>query len=567
MKNRRSRTVILTLIYLLLSIGYVYVFAPHGYIRLMDSYDVLFHMNRIASLGNIFTSPVNFDYWGHVGNMTSIFYPWLMILPGFVIFQLAGNPVVGYLIFLGIITFLTFASSYFFMKKFSSDTLQSFLFSIFYTLAFFRMASIFYRAGLAEFMCYMFIPMLFFEFSELLSGKFNKWPWFALSFAMILLTHPLTAFTTIFLLIPPVILVLFSKKSHSWKYWWHLFLSGLLSIVMVIVATIGFTVPMLQQQRALSVNRPANLNLASTAKDPIKMITDALGTDLRSYSFGIIMILAIILVVIFFWTDKLKYKIIGIEMLLSLIISTSIIPWKNFQNTFFNYLQFPWRFLNLFTFFAAIYLSYIFAKLVKQRSPFLKLFMMIFVLAACGTQVYISGDQLNHAITIAHPNKITTADASQQVRKFHQEDYYPMESLPYKKEIKQGWSIVNGNKMKLDHQVQANTYSLSYFNQKSETIDLPILVYRGLHLIINNETSNFKISDRGTVQFKTKPGQNQIQVKYDYTTIAKLSLVVSGIALILLLWLCVNDGKILPQKKIVQSGSGNQKRVEKNIDV
>ncbi|AKP66728.1 DUF6541 family protein [Companilactobacillus ginsenosidimutans] len=547
MKKRTSRTVILAIIYIILSVLYTWLFAPHGYIRLMDSYDILFHMNRVSSLGNIVSSPVNFQYWGHVGNMTSEFYPWLTILPGYFIFQLAGNPVTGFLISLTLVTFLTFVSSYYFMKKFSSNTLQSFLFSIIYTLAFFRMASVFYRAGVAEYICYIFVPMLFYEFSELLSGKFSKWPLFALSFSLIVLTHPLTAFTTVIIMIPLVFLILFSKVSHSWNYWYHLLLSGIESIIFVGITTLGFTLPMFQQQKYIPVNRPGLLDLASSAKDPVKMFQLATSTDLRNYSFGIIMILAVIFVVIFIWKDKLAYKLVGIEMLLALILSTSIIPWENLQDTFFNYLQFPWRFLNLFVFFAAIYMSHILTKLVDKRSPLLKLAVMLLVLVGCGSQVYASGDRLNHQITLVKPvSKLTTHNSSGYVHEFTQVDYYPQRSLPHKLKIRQHVAIVDGKRTKLHARVTTSSFIAKYYNVESSTIDLPVLVYKGVNVSINNETAPYTVSDRGTVQIKTKPGQNQIEVSYHYSTVAKASIGISIVGFIALIWLCINQGKILP---------------------
>lgn len=559
MKNRTSRTIILGIIFIVLSILYTVLFAPSGNIRLMDSYDMLFHLNRISSLGNIFYSPVNFDYWGHVGNMTSIFYPWLTILPGFLIFQLAGNPVWGFLAFLTLITFGTFCSAYYFMKKFSNNTLQSFIFSIVYTLAFFRMASVFYRAGLAEYMSYIFIPMLFYEFYQLLSGKFSKWPLFALSFTLIVLTHPLTAFTVVILLIPLIPFTLFSKTSHSWSYWGHLLLSGFESIIMVLITTIGFSLPMIQQEKYISVNRPALLNLATTAKQPVQLFQDALGTDVRNYSFGAIMLLALVLLLIFVWKSDLKYRLVGLEMLIALILSTSIIPWSQLQNTFFNYLQFPWRFLNLFTFFAAVYISYGLARMVKNHSSLLKLLMMIIVLAGCISQTYISGNQLNHQITLAkHPAKITPKDSSKYVTGFSQLDYYPQRSLSFKKDIAHHVAVVDGQKKKLATSWDQNTYTVQYYDQKSTEIDVPVLAYKGLNVTVNNEPVKHQISKRGTALVKTNPGQNRIELSYSYSSVAKLALIVNVIGLLFLLWICFNDGKIRPDFK-------NKNESEQNV--
>ena len=561
MKRRTSRTVILGTIFLILSVLYTLLLVPQGYLRFMDSYDILFHMNRIGSLGNILTSPVNFDYWGGVGNMTSLFYPWLTVLPGFLIFHFANDPMLGYLILIGVVTFCTFVSSYFFMKKFSENTLQSFLFSIIYTLAFFRMASVFYRAGVAEFICYIFIPMLFYEFYQLLVGKFSKWPLFALAFTLITLTHPMTAFTTVIIMVPILLLVLFSKRAHSIKYWLHLSLSGVEAIAMVLLTTIGFTLPMYQQQKYIPVNRPAVVNLAQTAKDPINLFQDALSTDLRNYSFGIIMILALIFLVIFIWKDKLVYKIVGIEMLLALLLSTNIIPWAKLQDTFFNYLQFPWRFLNLFTFFAAIYLSYGLARLVNKRSSLLKLLMMVVVLVGCGSQVYVSGMQLSKQITTAvDPNKLVYHPKNKFVQKYTQTDYYPQRSIEYHAQIRAHQFLVNGKKVHIGEHSSSNVYSFSYYSQEPAKIDIPVLVYKGLSVTINNEPAHYDISKRGTALLKTKPGQNKVQLRYHYSTVAKAALSLNAVALLVLVWLCINNGKFLYQKKDINKVAKNAEK-------
>lgn len=564
MKNKTFRTIILGVIFLVLSILYTVLYAPNGSIRLMDSYDMLFHLNRIASLSNIFQSPVNFEYWGQVGNMTSEFYPWLTLIPGYLILQVVGNPVIGFLVFLTVITFATFTSAYFFMKKFSDNTLQSFLFSIIYTLSFFRMASVFYRAGLAEYTCYIFIPMLFYEFYQLLSGNFKKWPLFALSFTLIVLTHPLTAFTTVILMLPLVLLVLFTKTAHSWSYWGKLILSGIGSIILVGLTTVGFVLPMIQQQKYISVNRPALLKLSSTAKVPEQLFKDALGTDLRNYSFGVIMLFALLLLVIFIWKDKAKYRLIGIEMLIALVLSTNLIPWNQLQNTFFNYMQFPWRFLNLFTFFASIYIAYGVTKIVDKRSPLLKLLVMILIMAGCINQAYVSGNQLNHQITLAKdPSRITTSNANKYIKQFTQEDYYPVRSLFYAKDLGKHVYILNGERTNLPTKITSNTYTVNYFNQKPETIDFPVLVYKGLNVHINNEAVDYKISERGTAMVKTKPGQNKIVLKYEYSTVAKAALGLNAVGFVIMAWLSINQGRFLPVKRRKSDQEKSLKKVEK----
>lgn len=551
MSNKALKRTILGTIFLVLSILYTILFSPHATIRLLDSYDMLFHLNRVNSLGNILVSPVNFNYWDHVGNFTSVFYPWLTLTPGYFIFKLVSDPIIGFLIFLTLITFLTFVSSYYFMSKFSKDTLQAFLFSIIYTLSFFRVASVFYRVGLAEYISYIFIPLIFYSFAEILSGKFNKWPLFVLGLTLTILTHPLTAFITVIMLIPLVFFVLFSKVSHSFKYWGQLILAGLQSIVLVIIISCGFILPMVEQKRALATNRPALLNLAQMAQKPVDLFNNALHTDVRSYSIGIISLLTIAVILIFIWKDKLKYQIVAIEGLIALVLSTNIFPWHFVQNTFFNLMQFPWRFLNMVTFFFAIYLSHILAKLMKNRSSLTKLSVLILTTIACGSQVYLSGTKVND-----QPSPfaiVNSKNADQKIKNFHQEDYYPLQSLPYSNEIKNHKFIVDGKKEKLPFTTTQNSYLVKYYSKDPVKLDIPVLFYKGLDVSINNETISPKISKRGTIQIKTQQGQNNIQIKYHYTRIAIISMSISLVGFVILIWLLVNDGRWSFRKLIKDS--------------
>ncbi|MCO6542011.1 MAG: hypothetical protein J6573_06890 [Lactobacillus sp.] len=545
--NKIIKYTIIGLTFLIISIFYTFLFAPHGSIHLLDSYDLLFHWNRIDSLGNILKSPTNFDYWNHVGNFTNMFYPWLTILPGYLIYKLVGTPLLGFLIFLTLITFLTMVSAYYFMNKWAHNTLQSLLFAIIYTLSFFRLASVFYRVGVAEYLSYIFMPMVFYAAAKLLAGEFESWPILALGMSLIILTHPLTAVTVIIIMLPLPILILFNKISHHWQYWGELLVNGAKAIVLVIITSVGFFLPMIEQKRALQINRPALLDLAQTAQSPYLLFKNSLHTDIRSYSLGIIAIVALILIVLFVWQDKFSYRIVAIEAIIAVILSTKIFPWSSLQNTPLNYLQFPWRFLNIANFFLAIYLSHILVKIVQKFSAIVKLMTLLMVMTACVLQVYMSAQQLfqqTQPLAI-----ITSKNINRQIHEFNQLDYYPQKSLPYSKQIKHHLFLVDGVKTKLNYQTTPDIYQVKYYNKKSATLDLPILFYKGVHVTINNVTVPAHSSHRDTVQIQTQPGVNNIEISYQYTVLAKVALAISCFSLISLI-LIVSEHKWQLLKKL-----------------
>lgn len=546
MKNRNYLTlknVIIGLLFIVISLFYTFLFIKPGNIRLLDSYDLLFHWNRISSLGNIFSSPVNFNYWNHVGNFTNIFYPWLTILPGYLIFQLTGSPFTGFLIFLTLITFLTLVSSYYFMHKFSTSTLQALLFAVLYSLSFFRLASVFYRVGLAEYLSYMFMPMVFYALAKILQGNFQKWPLLALGLGLIILTHPLTAFLVIMMIGVFVVLMLFTKIAHSWRYWGKLFLSAGKTLLLSALLSCGFIVPLLEQKKAINTNRPALLNLAQTAQDPLLLLKNSLQTDVRSYSLGIIAILAVITIVIFIWRDTTAYRLVAVAALLAIFLSTKLFPWQYLQNTFFNYLQFPWRFLNLANFFLAVYLSHIIRKIFQKSTGIVQLLAFSAVLGGCLTQVVLSSQQLfenTKPLAIVTPQNIKS-----KIYNFDQQDYYPQKSLPALATIKQHQFFVNGKKVHTFYHTTANTFNVKYYSQHPVKLDIPVLYYRGVEASINNIRQKVQNSARGTVQLRLQPGVNQIEISYHYTFLAQVSLLISLLALGWLLLLLFRSTKII----------------------
>lgn len=542
MKNNNYllfKNVVIGLFFILISIFYTFLFIQHGgTIRLLDSYDLLFHWNRISSLGNILISPVNFNYWNHVGNFTNIFYPWLTILPGYFIFQLASSPFVGFLIFLTLITFLTLASSYYFMHKFSASTLQALLFAVLYSLSFFRLASVFYRVGLAEYLSYVFMPMVFYALAKILQGNFQKWALLALGLGLIILTHPLTAFLVIIMIGVLVVLMLFTKIAHNWRYCGNLFLSAGKTLLLLALLSCGFIVPLLEQKRVINTNRPALLNLAQTAQDPLLLLKNSLQTDVRSYSLGIIAILAIITIIFFIWCDTTAYRLVAFAALFTIFLSTKLFPWQYFQNTFLNYLQFPWRFLNLANFFLAVYFSHIIKKIFKRSTGITQLLAFLAVLVGCLTQVVVSSQQLfNNTKPLA---VVTPQNIKPKIYSFDQRDYYPQKSLSALSTIKNHQFIVNGKEVHVFYHTTANTFNIKYYSQNTSKLDVPVLYYYGVKVTVNNIRQKPQNSARGTVQLQLQPGINQIEITYHYTLLAKVSLLISLLALGCLLLFLLN---------------------------
>ena len=460
---KNYKKTILCIIFLIFSIIYTFLFSPHGSIKMIESYDILFHLGRIASLQNIFTSPVNFNYWSHIGNLTNLFYPWLTIYPAFIFSKIVGNTLIGFLMFLTLVTWLTFMSSYYFMLKFSRSELQAALFSVIYTLSFFRMANVFCRTGVAEYTAYIFMPMVFCAYAGILCKNYHWWSVLALGYSLIVLTHPLTAFMTGIMFVPPLILLLLHKDTRSWSYWLRLIKTGIKTIMLVAIITCGYWLPVEEQNYNIPMRRPLTLVLSQTAKTPLQIIQGLVQSQLWSYSLGIIMGVALLALLVFVWKDSFVYQIVAIEAIVAIILSTNLIPWQYLQNTFFNYLQFPWRFLNLATFFLAIYLSHLLVIIYKWSQSKSQILFLSAIIVICSVQVVGSATSVYQRTTnipilpYAQSDSLTSANIEHLNRNFTQRDYYPLASNADADSLEQHQSIINGKMVKLPIKTTTNT--------------------------------------------------------------------------------------------------------------
>lgn len=281
--------------------------------------------------------------------------------------------------------FLSSLGMYLFVKKLIGRSL-AFLSSVFYTYFFYHAVLVYVRGALAEFFALAVIPFIFLALDNLAkTSAFKNSLFFGITFAFLILTHPLIAFPFIFYLGFFFIFYLFinKQKIKFIKYF-------ILGLIVGLSLSAFFWLPSIIERKYTLVDDILTKELANYKIHyiyPLQFLYSQWGYggsiigpyDGMTFQLGKIHILlslfAFILSFIYLFKKRkldlqLKYFYFFVLLLLfSLFMTTSFSSFVWNKIKFLWYLQFPWRFLTftaLFISISASYFIFLLFSLLKQ---------------------------------------------------------------------------------------------------------------------------------------------------------------------------------------------------------
>ncbi len=390
-KNISNKTKIgLILIAIVLFISY-----PLYNDYLMYSHDLEFNLMRINGLKSAIASfhiparvypLVNNGY----GYAVPMFYPELFIYIPAILRVLNTSIEFSYKILLFFINMAAVFSMYISVKKISKSTSAGIIASIIYATATYRLVTIYTRGAIGETLALAFFPLVIWGLYELCIGNKNKWYIFVIGITCVIQSHILSIITTAIVCI--VILLYFIKNIIKEKRYIYIIISG----ITIILINLWFIVPFLQGYSLdLTVKaRPEQENVHKFDSDNVipaelfnvfddiesyrfsEDISEGMSDDMN-FSLGLLCTIGIPICIIYLFknrNDNNKFvKILTILGLAFLILSTSIIPWKELQENFkiikwlSATMQFAWRFLGPATVTITMAMSIIIGKYVDSK--------------------------------------------------------------------------------------------------------------------------------------------------------------------------------------------------------
>ncbi|WP_289576684.1 hypothetical protein [Limosilactobacillus pontis] len=523
--------------------------------KIAENGDWLFHAARVEQIysnlrhGQFFTF-IATDTFHHSGVGSFIFYPTVFFYP-WAFLRFFFNPITAFYLWYGGITLLGLLVSYYSMKAFCNNQNLAFLFAVVYIFNPYRLYLGFWPLG--EFVAASFLPLVFLGFYRVFfeRGKIPGYVTLAIGMSLLLLTHLVSVIITIEIFLVILIVAGFFIGYRK------LILQNGRGIVLSVLLTILLTLPFLYLfcseylgGKVTSTYFGINMNL-------IKPLSYTIGESLSNTTNGIGLILVVTLFIGWYFCRNSKRQafIYGMGIFL-LLLSSSIFPWYVFKNTALGVIQMPYRYLE----FSCLFLSVIAADILYRffchafYPRQLSRVSLVVVTIAGMLGLYMAAMQGAFTLVRNAPTALqktvspgkalpdfTILNPVNYDRQFAysapqgETDYYP------KATVNSGMqnTIINqttyvGRKTRPASPAGfPNRVVYQYNLGKRVSIDLPFIAYRKTYLKVNGRTTNYRISNRGTViipKTRLHLGTNRVQVGYDPGWLFYVTLLVTGVS-------------------------------------
>ena len=344
-------------------------------------HDWKFQLLRLESLKAGLQSgqfPVRMDpvFFNGFGYASSLFYPdFLLYIPA--VLQLLGVSLVSsYKIFIILVVAVCFAATYYCAKGISKSRYVALISAIVFTLSQYFIQNIYTRFALGEVSAFMFMPFVVYGLYNFLFEEFEK-PWLlVVGFTGLLFSH-MISFTIACMLC--AVVSLFRIK--------HLIRNGyklirlLVAVLLVAGLSCVFWLPLLEQMlsgRILITNGRTMQSMSVAIRD---MIANSSIIKNESCSFGLPLLLLCLMRLILFKTPETKAEIkksdrffwIGAALL---FLASDLFPWK-LMPSFFNMIQFPWRFYAMASLFLALAIGMMTQTLFYSKNKYVALVVIL----------------------------------------------------------------------------------------------------------------------------------------------------------------------------------------------
>lgn len=548
-KEKALKRLLVIFFFVFLSVIYIYPLQKQGIIYRSD--DLAFHINRITELIFDFKKG-NFNTYIYTTNFNKVcfplgvFYPWVTLIPFIVFSILLGNNILGIYVGFAFYTFLTLIFTYICIRKLNKGRQQAVITSVIYTFCTYRTINAFTRFALGEFLGMVFLPLCLYGFYAIMFGNKKDWPFLAFGMSFIILSHILSTFIIVIFL--SILFLVFiwnvSDKIKTIKYF----------IITVIVTTASssiFLFPFLEQELFQKYNNVSTINIFNSANSMDEMFLSALHNSMQRtivgngypYSLGIVLLFILLIGLALFKKFSVLTRIIYLIGLATFIMTTNIFPWNLFQNTFFSVIQFPFRLLIVtsccLSFVGGEEFNCIIHELFEQKLSNGKSILLTLICVGLVILPWYSGIvQLKYTSNTIMPNQpdwdipnkpyLTSDQKYNGYYAWHLDQYTPMKTMPYFKQLNNHVAIINGKKVKLKN-IAAKPNAQIYINKNikaGSSVDLPVALYKNLHVYQSGKEVKLINSKRNMIAFKAISSGSVI-VKYVPSLIDKLGTVLS----------------------------------------
>lgn len=516
----------------------------------MPGWDGRFHISRVAEsylnlkAGHItqINPSIMTKTFGSFGYPQNIFYPIFVMLPEAFLQLIIGNAYGAYLVFVGLIFFLTFASMYVCTLNLSSNHYTALLSSILYGLGHFTLTiNLFYRSFGGSF-AFIFIPIAFYGIYQIAIADYRKWWILSLGVTGLIFSDLPDASVSLLLLLLSFLVTFTESESIQTKA--KRFLRLVYAGILTIGLTAFFLFPLIQNLLFVKNIAVTKLMLSKTAYPLINLfITD----KLASYSLGISGLILVVCIAIYWQKFKAPYKYFSVMLIISILMASTVFPWTPFDK-YLSFIQFVGRFLYFATFLAALLGASAITELVhgmQNKKIVISLFCVIGILAGTSLNFNIKHSQVNDSVYETNWRDFQKSTLNNNVY-----DYLPSKSVGLKdKLLKHDINVMNPKKQ-IKQLKWSTGYNVIHYQIKAqyayEKLILPNIYYPGFATYVNGTKGDGGYTKQNLITTPIKKGINQIDVRYIKTPVQLFSI---GLSLLSWIGLLIFNLLSLKRKK------------------
>lgn len=497
------------------------------------NHDINFHLHRIIALTDSIRIhkyiPVYFNYLNGFGYGNGLFYPDIFLYIPACLNYIGLSIEHSYKIFVVLINLLSILTMYLCVIRITKKKYCAYTSMILYSCSIYRLIDLVERGSLGEMMSFIFIPLVILGLYEILYGEDKKNILLSLGLIGLCLSHVITLYL---ICISIGIIVLINIKCLKDKK--RLF-NLLFNIVISMAVTSFFWMPMLEQVFSNKFNFLANSADFYNNVVPIA----ALFIDFPLTNMFKVWVPSGIGLVYYYGIykhfklrikDKFLFSIYTVGTL-SIVMAVFKLVWKiDVLKRIFNIIQFPWRFYIIATSFLTIGLSIVIKKFNKNV---IKIIIIYTVVIFMGNSLLYT---FNAYLTDLTHDEIMLGEYLPKDFNMNTVNEYNNKDISYER-------IDEVTKIKI--------------NNRKESIEAPLIYYKGYKACSDKCYEVFK-TENGLLGIKTNNELDTINVKYEGTSLQKISKYISLVSIGLMV-IYLKNNKVETLKKVYKKIISNKK--------
>lgn len=551
-KKDKMNEMLIWILFIILSLSVSFVLG-HSHLIYVNG-DWLFHASRAEEIYRNLKSRSIFTFiatrtFQHTGVGSFLFYPSVFLYP-WAVLRLMLSPIKSYYLWYSLVTFCALGCAYWSMKRFSGSKKKALVFALLYVFNPYRLNN--GNSVLGEFIAVTFLPLLFLALYEVLWGNYHSWRLLAVAGTLIMYSHILSVFLSLQFVVALIVTKLIVNHRLELVRLRSLLLSGILASILSAPIIVPFLTDFIGK----------NIFSAFPGMLIIPSFKDFLVNSFSNQAYlGIGFVLLITLFLGWQLVETRKDLVLYIFAWMSVILSTSLFPWRLLNGTFFANVQLSYRYLTYATLFLSVLLTKIFdLSIIKENTTYIfkGIFSYITLLITVVGFFMLSNwsvlnanpvflkkpltlTQLNGPVAVNNNNYECLFDYIMQYGEY---DYYPLLSrgtTSANGQSANSYSIISnqvkiGNKFKqLKPDVGPNQIKYKITIKEKNNIDLPTIIYNHTKVYVDGKERRFRLSSRGTPLLNLDKGKHSLTVKYSPAVVYYFSVILSFIGWIYLL--------------------------------